>query len=166
MANDLVVFPEAGDLWEEVEGPGMYVLAVLPRTDRPDRCAVGAAITLLRPQGKLLTSVPPLWTADAIRADDVALLEEAASLFEERGERAKAATLRAQFPSSDLSMQIVQATQMGTTARTIRSTKTGEFWQAQWGDLTPAGILHLHQIHACFVRPPILLTFLGDEGNA
>ena len=52
---------------------------------------------------------------------------------------------------------------MGSTARTLRSTKTGEYWQARWEDLTSSGILHLHQIHTCFIRPPVLITFLGDE---
>lgn len=163
MANDLVKFPEAGDHWEEIPGPGMYVLAVLPRGAEPDQCAVGAAILMLRPQGRLLTPVDPLWPTEESRNYDASLLEEAAQLFEEKGERVKAATIRAQFPTTDLSVEVVQATHMGSTARTLRSTKTGEYWQARWEDLTPSGILHLHQIHTCFIRPPVLITFLGDE---
>ena len=162
MANDLVKFPEAGDQWEEVSGPGMYVLSVLPRGLGPDQCAVGAAILMLRPKGRLLTPVAPLWPTQENRDYDAHLLEEAARLFEEKGERAKAAVMRAQFPVTDLSVEVLQATHMGSTERTLRSTKTGEFWQAKWEDLTPSGILLQHQIHTCFVRPPVLLTFLGD----
>jgi len=163
MANDLVKFPEAGDLWEEVDGPGMYVLAVLPRSSEPDECAVGAAILMLRPKGRLLTPMDLLWPTEESRDYDARLLEGAAQLFEEKGERLKATAIRAQVPVTDLSIEVVQATHMGSTARTLRSTKTGEYWQADWKDLTPSGILHLHQIHTCFVRPPVLITFLGDE---
>ena len=162
MANPLVKFPEAGDLWEEVEGPGMYVLAVLPRGGGPDPCTIGASITLLRPKGQLLTPVSPLWCTDASREYDIRLIEDAARLFEEKGERLKAATMRAQIPLSDLSLEFIQVTRVGATSRTLRSAKTGEYWQADWSDLTPCGTLYLHQIHACFVRPPVLLTFLGD----
>lgn len=163
MANDLVKFPNIGDSWEDVDGPGMYTLAVLLRGADPDSCAVGAGITVLRPKGKLLTPIAPLWSTEESRAYDIDLIEAAALLFEEKGERAKAMVMRAQVPESGLSVQVLQATQMGSTARTIRSTKTGEYWQAEWGDLTPAGVLHLHQINTCFMRSPILLTFLGDD---
>jgi hypothetical protein len=163
MANDLVKFPDLGDSWEDVDGPGMYVLAVLLRRDEPDHCAVGAGITVMRPKGKLLTPAGPIWPTSQSRDYDTGLIEAAAGLFEEKGERAKATVMRAQVPESDLSVQVLQATQMGSTARTIRSTKTGDHWQAEWSDLTPAGILHLHQINTCFMRSPLLLTFLGDD---
>jgi len=166
MTNPLVKFPEAGDLWEEVEGPGMYVLAVMPRTPGTDPCAIGAAIVILHPKGELLTPASPLWPTEETRKHNVDLIEEAAQMFWDRGERLKAELMRAQVPSVDLSLEFEQVTRMGATARTLRSTKTGEYWQADWKDLTPAGTLHLHQVHACFVRPPVLLTFLGDgEGE-
>lgn len=163
MANKLIVFPEAGDLWEEVEGPGMYVLSVLPRENETDPCAIGAGITLLRPEGQLLTpTTAPLWCAEETHSFMVQTLKEASQLFAERREPFKSATVGAQIPSSALSMEFVQVTRLGATGRTLRSTKTGEYWQADWKDLTPSGILLLHQIHTCFVRPPIMLTFLGD----
>lgn len=164
MANDLVKFPSPGDEWEEVHGPGMYVLAVLPRNPEPDPCEVGCAILLLRPKGKLLTRTARLWSPEEIRDSDADLMEEAAKLFDERGEAAKAAVMRAQFPVvADLSAEVVQATRMGVTDRTLKNRKTGEYWQAQWEDLTPSGTLHLHQIHTGFLRVPVLLTFLGDD---
>lgn len=165
MANALVKFPDACDGWEEVDGPGMYVLAVLPRGSESDRCAVGAAITLLRPRGQLLTPIAPLWPTMEARGYDAALLDEAAHLFEANGQPGKAAVIRAQFPITDLSVEVVQATHMGSTERTLRNKETGEYWQAQWEDLTPTGILHMHQINTAFIRPPVLLTFLGDEGE-
>lgn len=162
MANELVKFPGPGDAWEAVSGPGMYVLAVLPREAKPDECAIGCAITLLRPTGKLLTAVPPLWTTEESRTYEVDLIEEAAKLFDERGERTKAAIMRAQFPVTDLSVEVVQATHMGSVERTLRSRETGEYWQARWEDLTPAGVLHMHQINTAFLRSPQILTFLGE----
>jgi hypothetical protein len=162
MTNDLVKFPDDGGGWERVSGPGMYVLAVMPRLPEPDACAVGAAITLLRPHGRLLTPAPPMWPTDESRAYDAGLLEEAAKLFEERGERAKAAVMRAQFPIMDLSVEFSHVTHMGSIERTLVDQETREYWQADWKDLTPAGILLLHQVHTCFVRPPVLLTFLGE----
>lgn len=162
MANALVKFPESGGDWKEIDGPGMYVLSVLQRGSESDRCAVGAAIVMLRPQGKLLTPVAPMWPTMEARGYDAALLEEAAQIFEEKGQSGKAATLRAQLPIMDLSVEFVQATHMGSTSRTFQHKETGEYWQARWEDLTPAGLLHLHQIHTAFVRPPVLLTFLGD----
>ncbi len=163
MANDLVKFPSPGDEWEAVRGPGMYVLAVLPREVEPDECAIGCAILLLRPTGKLITQIPPLWPTEESRGYDADLIEEAAKLFDDRDEPAKAAVLRAQFPVMDLSVEVVQATQMGSTERTLRSRKTGEYWQARWEDLTPAGILHMHQINTGFMRSPLILTFLGED---
>ncbi len=162
MANELVKFPGPGDEWEAVSGPGMYVLAVLPREAKPDECAIGCAILLLRPTGKLLTQVPPLWPTEESRGYDADLIEEAAKLFDERGEYPKAAVLRAQFPVMDLSVEVVQATQMGSTERTLRNRETGEYWQARWEDLTPAGVLHMHQINTAFLRSPQILTFLGE----
>lgn len=163
MANDLVKFPKPGNEWMSVRGPGMYVLAVLPRNPTVDPCAVGCAITLLRPQGKLLTEGVTLWPTDDARKYDADLIEQAAKLFEERGEGAKAAVMRAQFPITDLSVELVQATRMGATGRTLKNRETEEYWQAQWSDLTPAGILHLHQINTGFMRSPLILTFLGEE---
>lgn len=162
MANDLVKFPSPGEKWQAVRGPGMYVLAVLPRDLTQDPCSVGCAITLLRPQGKLLSDAS-LWPNEEDRRYDAGLLEEAALLFEKEGEHAKAAVLRAQFPLTDLSVEVVQATRMGATGHTLRSRETGEYWQARWEDLTPAGILHLHQINTGFMRSPLILTFLGEE---
>lgn len=122
MANDLVRFPEPGDLWEEIDGPGMYTLAVLTRGAEEESSAVGTFVTLTRPAGELLTPLPV----------------------------------------DPHSTSLVQATRMGSTERTLRSTKTGEYWTADWTDLTPAGVLLLHQIHTCFMRPPALITFLGN----
>lgn len=162
MANDLVKFPDLGKEWRAVRGPGMYVLAVLPRDLSVDPCTVGCAITLLRPRGRLLNAVE-LWPTEEARRYDADLLEEAALLFEKNGEDIKAAVLRAQFPVTDLSVEVVQATRMGASMETFRHRDTGEYWQAQWEDLTPAGVLHLHQVNTGFMRPPLLLTFLGDD---
>lgn len=167
MVNKLVKFPNPGNDWEKGEwevtaGPGMYVLAVVPRGVEPDPCAVGSAILLLRPNGKLLTPAVPLWSTEENRSDDALLIEEAARLFEEKGERVKAAAMRAQLPVADLSVEVLHATRVGATERTLKSRKTGEYWQATWKDLTPSGSLHLLQVHTCFVDPPLLLTFLGD----
>lgn len=163
MANKLIVFPEASDLWEEVEGPGMYVLSVLLREDEVDPCAIGAGITLMRPKGQLLTSTTPMWCTDESHAFETQVLKEAGQLFMERREPLKSATVEAQIPASGLSVEFLQVTRLGATERTLRSTKTGEYWQADWKDLTPSGVLLLHQIHTCFVKAPTMLTFLGDE---
>lgn len=166
MAVDLIKFPRAGDSWEEIDGPGMYVLSVLTREDVADPCAIGAAITLMRPKGRLLTPVAPLWDTDESHNFNVQLIGDLARLYGGAGDPAKAATLRAQVPFSSLSVEFMQVTRLGSTGRTLRNTATGEYWQAGWKDLTPSGTLLLHQIHTCFMRPPTILTFLGDEGDA
>lgn len=164
MVNNLVKFPVPGDEWEAVKGgPGMYVLAVLPRGSERDPCSVGSAIVLLRPDGRLLTPTAPLWPTDESRGYDVRLIEDAALLFEEKGERMKAAVMRAQFPVTDLSVEVLHATRVGATELTLKSKETGEYWQAGWSDLTPAGVLQLHQAEVAFMRAPTLLTFLADE---
>lgn len=162
MANDLVKFPGPGGEWRKVSGPGMYVLAVLPRNLEPDPCSVGCAITLLRPQSELITKVD-LWPTEESRRYDASLLEEAAQLFDEQGQAAKAAVLRAQFPITDLSVEVVQATRMGAAEDTWKHRETGQYWQAGWDDLTPVGMLHLYQINTAFMRNPLILTFLGED---
>lgn len=164
MANDLVNFPAPGDEWEGMpDGPGMYVLAVLPRWLGPDICTTGSAISILRPAGTLLTPVQPLWPTEESREYDARMIEEAARLFEEGGEMLKASVMRAQFPATDLSVEVLHATHMGSMRHTLKSKETGDYWQADWDDLTPCGILLMNQVNTCFGRSPLLLTFLGDE---
>jgi hypothetical protein len=162
MANQLVVFPRNGSEWEEVEGSGMYVLTALPRESVEDACAVGAGITLLRPQSDLLLPAGQFWSSRETLEDDEELFEQAGSLFDERGEHAKAALMKAQLPASTLSVEMVAAVRLGASEGTWKSKETGEHWHAQWDDLTPSGILLLHQLHTCFMRAPLILTFLGD----
>lgn len=166
MANALVKFPVSGDEWEEVkDGPGMYVLAVLPLRGvmNLDPHATASTISILRPPGTLLTPVAPLWPTEESRSYDIRLIEEAVRLFEEKGERAKASVMRAQLPITDMSVEMLNVTWMGAMRCTLKSKKTGDYWQAGWSDLTPAGILHMHQVEVGFTRAPTLLTFLGEE---
>ncbi|AXH66406.1 hypothetical protein SEA_SATIS_257 [Streptomyces phage Satis] len=162
MANQLVVFPRDDSKWEKVDGSGMYVLTVLPRESVEDPCAVGAGITLLRPQSDLLLPAGQFWSSRETLEDDEKLFEQAGSLFDEKGEHAKATLMKAQLPASTLSVEMVAAVRLGASVGTWKSKETGEHWHARWEDLTPSGILLLHQLHTCFMRAPLILTFLGD----
>lgn len=162
MANKLVVFPEPGGEWEETSGSGMYVLTVLPREPVEDECAVGAGITLLRPESDLLLPAGQFWSSRESLEDDRKLFDRAGSLFAEKGDHVRAALMKAQLPASTLSVEMVAAVRLGASEGTWKSKETGEYWHARWEDLTPSGILLLHQLHTCFVRAPLILTFLGD----
>lgn len=165
MANQLVKFPKAGESWEEVDGPGMYVLTMLPRQDETDECAVGAAITVLRPGDGPIMPGSQFWSTKESLEGDEKLFEQAGELFDEKGEHGKAALVRAQLPLAALSQEMVAAVHLGSTGRTLKSRETGEYWQARWEDLSPSGVLLLHQLHTCFIRSPLILTFLGDKDS-
>jgi hypothetical protein len=161
MANQLVKFPKTGGPWEKVDGPGMYVLTVLPRQPVQDPCAVGAGIALLRPQSDLLLPATQFFSTWDTLESDGELFEQAGRLFDEKGEPAKGGAIRAQAATA-LSTEMLAAVHLGATESTWRSKEDGEYWRAEWDSLTPSGILLLHQLHTCFQAAPLILTFLGD----
>lgn len=163
MTRQLVEFPEVGDEWEEVDGVGLSILAVLPRDEMNSAGQTLADVAILRPASGLMLPGSQFWSSRETLEGDERLLEQADDIFGKPAPRPKATTTKTRITKVATSVAMDACIRLGALEKALRSKETGDFWRAGQGDLTPSGFLTLNQLHIAFRRAPLILTFIGDE---
>ncbi|MFE0472691.1 hypothetical protein ACFW2V_13850 [Streptomyces sp. NPDC058947] len=161
MCNELIRFPEAGEVWEDTKEGGMYVFAIVPKpTGHRDNCTIENGIVLSAPDYPV-SDIREYWPDMANAVQEEHVRNEAARLMDREGFAVKAAMVRGLASLNGFSTEMLAAVHMGSTSCSlVARNKDGSHWEAAWEDLTPTGTLLLDRLHVAFGVKPVLLTFL------
>lgn len=163
--TDLVEFPLAGPVYEDTGEGGMHVMLLVPGANPPvDAFRLNAGIRLHFPEECLnRQAAQALWPSEDNRRQGLSRSLKAYKVLRDGGHEELAQWAVAADGPENFSYLMQAAVHMGRISERLRSTSSGDYWQATTDDLAPLGLL-LYDIldTACSPRgiSPVLLTFL------
>lgn len=160
-AFTLINWPTGDDRYRDTGEGGMFAYAVVTTADvsLKEACTVDVAHYLTRPD-VCVSREAELWEPFDYHASGSTRLHNVRARLEQLGEHKFKDSLNRMIGEDELSVPLRAALYLGSTSASLSLADGGGYFEATYGDLTPAGRALCESLSAAYGTSPQIVTFL------